>query len=181
MRPETAARATDTAIPSSFFYPQSHLRVVYFNKVIYSKKISHDIYEFYDKIVISKGSNDNIKKGNIVINENGLIGIISKVNKNSSEVKLITNSDTSISVKINNSYGILKSKDNKLYVENIKLDKKINIGDKVYTSGLTSIPEGIIIGTVSKVNKDSLELEYILDINSSNNFNNIKYVGVITS
>jgi len=151
------------------------------NKIIYSKIISRDIYGFYDKVIINKGSNNNIKKGDIVINEKGLIGLINKVNKNSSEVKLITNSDTSISVKINNSYGILKSKNNKLYVENIKLDKEINIEDKVYTSGLTDIPEGIIIGAVSKVNKDSLELEYIIDINSSNNFNNIKYVGVITS
>lgn len=149
--------------------------------IIYSKIIIRDIYDFYNKITISKGENANLKVGDIVINEQGLIGIIAKVAKNYSEVKLITNKDTNISVKINDSYGILYAIDNKLYVKNIKLDNIINIGDIVYTSGLTNIPENIKIGTVKKVNKDSLELEYILDIDSYNNFNKIKYVGVISS
>ncbi|MBE6154025.1 MAG: rod shape-determining protein MreC [Firmicutes bacterium] len=147
--------------------------------LIYSKIIIRDIYDFYNKVTINKGLNDNIKKGNIVINSLGLIGVIDKVYKNYSEVKLITNKDINISVKINNSYGILYSKDNKLYVNNIKLDNEIKVGDIVSTSGLTDIPGNIKIGTVTKVNRDSLELEYILDINTYNNFNNIKYVGVI--
>lgn len=150
-------------------------------KMVYSRIITRDIYEFFDKITISKGSLDNIKKGDIVINEYGLVGIIDKVNKNFSEVALITNNNTNISVKINNSYGILYAKDNKLYVKNVKLDKEIKEGDIVYTSGLTNTPENIKVGVVSKINTNSLELEYILDINSFNNFNNIKYVGVITS
>jgi len=149
------------------------------NNLIYSQIIFRDIYNFYNKVTINKGINDNIKKGNIVINNFGLIGIIDKVYKNYSEVNLITNKDINISVKINNSYGILYSKDNKLYVNNIKLDNEIKVGDIVFTSGLTNIPVDIKIGTVNKVNKDNLELEYILDINSYNNFNNIKYVGVV--
>lgn len=147
--------------------------------LIYSKVITREIYEFYDKITITKNENDNIKKGDIVINEYGLIGTISKVNKNSCEVSLITSNDTNISVKVGESYGILHSKDHKLKIKNMKIEGSIKEGDEVYTSGLTLVPEGIKIGKVKNIKKDELELEYILDIESIS-LHNLKYLGVIS-
>ena len=130
-------------------------------ELIYSKVITREIYEFYDKITITKNENDNIKKGDIVINEYGLIGTISKVNKNSCEVSLITSNDTNISVKVGESYGILYSKDHKLKIKNMKIEGSIKEGDEVYTSGLTLVPVGIKIGKVKNIKKDELELEYL--------------------
>lgn len=147
--------------------------------LIYSKVITREIYEFYDKITITKNENDNIKKGDIVINEYGLIGTISKVNKNSCEVSLITSNDTNISVKVGESYGILYSKNHKLKIKNMKIEGSIKEGDEVYTSGLTLVPEGIKIGKVKNIKKDELELEYILDIESIS-LHNLKYLGVIS-
>ena len=105
---------------------------------------------------------------------------INKTKKNSSEVILLTNNKTSLSVKINNSYGILSAKDSKLYVKNIKSNQKINIGDKIYTSGLTNTPENIYIGEVKNIILDNLELEYILEVSSPVDFYNLKYVGVLS-
>lgn len=147
--------------------------------LVYSKIIKREIYEFNDKVTILKGSKDNIKKGDIVINEYGLVGIINKVNNNSSELSLITNNDTNISVKVGESYGILYSKDNKLKIRNMKIEGVIKEGDEVITSGLTNIPEGIKIGKVSDIKKDELELEYILDIEGIS-LHNLKYVGVLS-
>ncbi len=146
-------------------------------ELIYSKVITREIYEFYDNI--TKNENDNIKKGDIVISEYGLIGTISKVNKNSCEVSLITSNDTNISVKVGESYGILHSKDHKLKIKNMKIEGSIKEGDEVYTSGLTLVPEGIKIGKVKNIKKDELELEYILDIESIS-LHNLKYLGVIS-
>lgn len=145
----------------------------------YSKVMLQNIYDFYNKITINKGTNSNIEKGQAVINEKGLIGIINKVSNNSSEVNLITNPNTNISVKINNSYGILTTKDNKLIVKNIKTNSEIKEGEQVFTSGLTNIPEGILVGTVKSITKSSLELEYILEITSAIDIYNISYVGVV--
>lgn len=151
------------------------------NKVIYSKIIFRDIYKFYDKITISKGINDGIRVGDAVINEYGIIGVVAKTYKNYSEVNLITNNKMNISVKINDSYGILSCENDKIIVKNIKLNNEIKALDKVYTSGLTAIPEGLYIGEVESVNKDNLELEYVLDIGDFKNYINLKYVGVVTS
>lgn len=148
-------------------------------EIIYSKIILRDIYEFYDNVTILKGESDGIKEGNIIINNDGLIGVINKTFKNYSEVNLLTNKNINISVKINNSYGILSSNNNIIYVKNIKLQNEIKEGDKVYTSGLTNTPDNILIGTVKNVKKDNLELEYILEITPSVDFHNINYVGVI--
>ncbi len=145
----------------------------------YSKVMLQNIYDFYNKLTINKGTNSNIEKGQAVINEKGLIGIINKVSNNSSEVNLITNPNTSISVKVNNSYGILTTKDNKLIVKNIKTNNEIKEGEQVFTSGLTDIPEGILVGTVKSVTKSSLELEYILEITSAIDIYNLSYVGVV--
>ncbi len=148
--------------------------------ITYSKIIKRDIYDFFDVVTINKGKKDNINKGDVVVNDLGVIGVVSAVKNNFSEVNLLTNKKTSLSVKINDSYGILTSEDNKIIIKNIKLGKEFKVGDKVYTSGLTDIKEGLLIGSVKEIKKDNLELEYIIEVNTSVNFNNISYVGVIS-
>lgn len=147
-------------------------------EIIYSKVIFRNIYEFYNKITITKGENE-ITPGSAVVNNEGLIGIIDKSYKNYSEVQLLTNDNVNLSVKINNSYGILTSKNNKIIIKSIKLENAIKEGDKVYTSGLTNITKDILIGTVSNITKDNLELEYIIEVTPAANFHNLNYVGVI--
>lgn len=149
-------------------------------KISYSKIIFRNLYQFYEKITITKGTNDNLKEGSIVVDDKGLLGIINKCYPNYSEVSLITNSKTNFSVKINNSYGILSSSNNILYVKNIKLNNEIKENDIVYTSGLTNTPADVVIGRVKNINKDHLELEYIIEVEPLADFHNINYVGVIS-
>jgi len=148
-------------------------------KLIYSKILNRNMYQFYDKITIDTGSKGNVAKGDLVINEKGVIGIIETSDNNSSEVMLLTNKDINMSVKIKNAYGILTSSNNEVLIRNIKLNEEINVGDEIYTSGLTSIPADILIGTVSEVNTDSLGLEYILKVKLASDINHIRYVGVL--
>ena len=147
--------------------------------VIYSKVVLREIYQFYDEITIGKGTRDGIQDGDLVVNENGVVGVIKDAGNASSIVRLLTSPDMELSVKINGSYGILTSVDKALIVKNINLDSEIKEGDLVYTSGLTSIPGGIYVGKVSEVNRDSLELEYILDVDSITHQKDISYVAVL--
>lgn len=146
---------------------------------LYSKVLLRDIYYFYDEITIGKGSSDGIKVQDLVVNEEGVVGIIKEVKNHSSVVQLLTHSDTQLSVKINQSYGILTSVDHEIIVKNIKLDQDIQVGDLVYTSGLTSIPGDILVGSVKEIRTDGLELEYILDVESATYLQDIRYVAVL--
>jgi len=145
----------------------------------YSKTLYRDIYDFYDEITILKGKNHNLKKDDAVINHKGLIGVISKVTKNSSTVTLITNKKSSISVKVNESYGILKNIDDKLIITSISNYKNINIGDIIYTSGLGNIKEGIKVGTVKEVISSNLGIEQLIVVNPFVDMNDINYVVII--
>jgi len=68
---------------------------------------------WYDEITINKGKKDNIKVGSIVINNEGIVGIVSDVYSNTSNISLITNinDNKKITLAINNGdkrvYGIL--------------------------------------------------------------------------
>ena len=146
-------------------------------KYIYSKVLFRDIYDFKNEITILKGSDDNLKENMAIINQNGFVGVITKVTKDSSVVRLITNNKSKISNKINDSYGILQFKNSKLIITGITNDVQININDSVYTSGIGNLPKDIYVGYVKEVNNNNLEKE--ITITSLVNFDTINFVIVI--
>ena len=125
----------------------------------------------------------------VVINSKGLIGRIIRTSAFTSDIRLITTSDTNnkISVHIsngdNNLYGLINNynySDNLLEVEGISNTKDVTIGDYVYTSGLGGIfPSGILIGTVSEISTDSYDLAKIIKVVPSADFTDINYVSVL--
>lgn len=145
----------------------------------YSKILYRDIYDYYNEITILKGKNDNIKNGSAIINEYGLIGTIKKVNKNSSVVTLISNKESSISIKVNNAYGLLVYENNKLMLKSINNYENIKIGDIVYTSGIGTLPGNIKIGEITAIKEDELGIEQKIYIEPFVNFDNINYVAIL--
>lgn len=146
---------------------------------ILTKVKFRNIYNYKNSLTIYKGSGDNIVKGMLVLDENGLVGIIDKVYKNNSEVKLITNKDINISVKINNSYGILKLRDGKIIVTDLTLYDEINVDDEVYTSGIGNLLGNIFIGKVKNIDIDKNNIEKTLEISLGSNLNNLNYLYVV--
>ena len=173
----TALKSENDYLKEQIKLMPNHLNVDNYNNA-YANIIFRDIYYFFDEITISIGNNNGIESNMAVINEHGLIGVIKKVGNNSSQVVLITNNDLEVSVMINDTYGILKSNNKKLYVSNIIGDTSINIGDNVYTSGLGNLPSHIFIGTVKEINTNN-EIERILVLNNRLDLENIKYVSVL--
>lgn len=147
----------------------------YTQKVIGSKVIERNIYNFFDEIIINKGSSEGIEKGMAVINSKGLVGVISKTLDHTSYVDLITSGDLSISVKVGNSYGILRNG----HITNIVNYSDIDESTPIYTSGLTKVAEGIKVGDVRKVSLDKYQLEKIVDVDI-NSLENLNFVFVIT-
>lgn len=141
-------------------------------------------------LTIDKGKKDGIKKDMLVVNEKGLIGIINKSYKNSSEVKLISTSEKdntfhiSIVIKTDKDYyGVLNGYDsdsNSLLIKNIDKDSNINIGDEVVTSGIgVFFPKGILIGKVERVIFDQYHLSKNIYVKTNQDFNDIHYVSIL--
>ena len=149
------------------------------NDYVYSKIISRDVYSFYNEMIIFHGKDRGLKKGDAVVSQDGLVGIIKDSNKNSSYVRLLYDSNLKISVKINDSYGILESKEQKLVVTNLTKEAIVNVGDIIYTSGLTSIMGEIPVAKVTKINLSKDQLELVVEAEELVNLKDINYVVVI--
>lgn len=145
-----------------------------------TKILYRDIYDLSNHITVYKGSENGIKEKNLVVNEEGLIGIVTKVNKNSSEVDLLINENTNLSVQVNKNYGILKYEKKDLIIKGINNKGNIEVGDKVYTSDISQYPENILVGFVQEVIFDTYEIEKIVKVIPSVHFDNLKFVSIIT-
>ena len=142
--------------------------------------IVRNIYQIYETITIEKGSNYGIKKGMPVLNEHGLVGVVEKVNKKTSEVLLITSNKTDISIKVSNSFGILSGYEkNYLIGSQISNYDDINIGDLVYTSGLGTLPKDLYVGKVKEINLGDYNIEQEIYIEMDNKIEDLKYLIIL--
>ena len=157
----------------------------FLNATVISRNISH----WYNFITINKGSYNGIKPDMIVVNSEGLIGKVTSTTTFTSDIKLITTSDTlnKISVTISNGKnhvnGLIKNynyKTNYLEVEGISNTEKIGVGYYAYTSGLGGIyPSGILIGTVENIMTDEYGLTKIVEVLPAADFSDINYVAIL--
>lgn len=144
---------------------------------------------WFNTITIDKGSSDGIKKDMAVVTKKGLVGKISKVSHNSSEVKLITSDDINykvsvgISVSSGDTYAILNGyskKEGLLSITGVDKNSDIKENDIVVTSGLGGKePRGIYVGVVKKMTNDKYNLSKTIYVDPGQDFNNIHYLTVL--
>lgn len=127
-------------------------------------------------LVIYRGFNDYLKKGDAILSNDGLVGIVKKTYSDSSVVDLITSRDSAISVSIGDYYGILKCINNELVITGINNYSNINMGDKIYTSGLGNINKGIYVGSVKNIVLSDTGIEKIIYVDIGNRLNNLNYL-----
>lgn len=144
---------------------------------ILAKTAIRKVYDFYDYLVIAPTS--KVNQNSAVINEHGLVGIVNSSSDKTAKVALLTGIKN-LSVKLSNCYGLLNGYDKKeelLIINNINNYENIELGDKVYTSGLEGIQDNLLIGEVVKTKLEGVER--IVYVKSFVDFDNINYVYVI--
>lgn len=151
-----------------------------FEKKIYSKVLYRSPYEFTNSLTILKGTEEEVKENMAVISGPNLIGIIEAVETHRSKVKLLTNEESAISVKINDTYGVMKTnKKGECWIENLSKNAKIAKEESVLTSGLTKIPANIPVGKVEEVQLDSLGFTQKVKVSLHANMEKINYVTLL--
>ena len=135
-----------------------------------------NVYEYSDTLTIYKGFKNNVFVNDVVLNNDGLIGIVTKAYDYYSIVTLITNKNSNISVKINDAIGILKTINNTLVVTNINNYEKVNVDDEIYTSGLGNLPDNIYIGKVKSINLNNTEIEKVVEVNINDRLEKLDYL-----
>lgn len=135
--------------------------------LLYADVISKLVNKIQGYFIINRGSSEGVKVGMPVLDDDGLIGVISEVSENYSVVKTLYNSNLNIAVTIQsiNVDGVLSWNGSELIIKNIPSTYNVNVGDSVYTSDFSSIfPPEIPVGEVSKKETISLGLLHTLSI-----------------
>jgi rod shape-determining protein MreC len=150
-----------------------------------AKVISNSANKQVNYITLNKGSRQGIKPDMGIINDQGVVGMITNVSPNYSTGLSILNKRWSIPAKISkiNYFGAL-AWDGEHYntadLKEIPFHIKVSVGDTIVTSGYSNIfPEGIMIGTIKKFDVESGTNFYNIKVELSTNFKTLKYVEVV--
>lgn len=136
-----------------------------------------------NNLIINKGLKDNLKVGQAVIVKNNLVGLISKVSENLSQVDTPDNSSLSFTAKTETgAVGIVKGGEN-LTINNILLSENVRPGELVLTKGDINsdgvgIQPDLVVGKIISVEKNPSDLFQKARIESVVNFINLSTVFV---
>ena len=121
---------------------------------------------------ISRGSNSGIKKGDPVITDIGLAGIISEVAPTYSKVKTILSTEINVGVRTSSGAAVGIIENDILYSSNrqalmgyIEKSSEIKTGEIVVTGGGSVYPPGLVIGSVADIfpNENGLSLHAVIE------------------
>lgn len=150
-----------------------------------AKVVNNDIFTDYNYITINKGTSDGVSVDQGIINDQGVVGVISAVSSHYSVAISLLNKHFKLSSKIdkNNYYGSL-SWNGESYqyakLNEIPFHVSIAVGDTIVTSGYSSIfPEGIPVGVISSFEKEGGSNFYDIRVKLLTDFKNINYVNIV--
>ncbi len=136
-------------------------------------------------ITLDKGSKDGLAQGLVLLDGDGtVVGKITGVKDDISQACLITNPRCKLAAMIQNGTKTDGVAEGELGLT-VKMDlipqtESIQPGDIVVTSGLENdIPRGLVIGKISKVDKENNELWQDATIDPLVNFNDLHIVSII--
>lgn len=149
--------------------------------------ISYEPNNWYDTIVVNKGSNDGVEVGDAVICQNGAVGKVTDTGIGWSKISSLLNDENAVGVRIIRT-GELAVVEGDLELSKEQFckmsffDKGIDMmmGDILETTGGAGIyPPNVIVGTVAKIQADDDGREYAV-VEPAVDFESLYEVLIIT-
>lgn len=158
----------------------------YFQKFTFTfgKIINNSYHKDFNFLTLNIGKNRGIEKEMGVINSNGIVGVIDNTSNRYSRIQSILNKNSKINARLKNTnyFGSLEwNGENYQTVQLLDIPRQANlkIGDTIETDGKSAIfPEGILIGTISKINQGN-SINNRVFVNLFNDMSNLGTVYII--
>ncbi len=129
-------------------------------KLVCADVITTSLGTRHSELIINRGENDGLARGQFVLSDNSIVGTISDISSRTAQVRLFTDPDSKIAVKI----GAVKTErlihgrgNDSAKVMLLSRKYKVRVGDKVLARkkpGFLDAP--IIIGVVAKCRTDDV-------------------------
>ncbi len=145
--------------------------------------ISIDNSSGYREFTVDVGENKGVSVGNLVIDENGIVGVVSAVDNKTAKISSIVDSSIKLSFVLKKNMdlvGIIRG-DGDNGLEGYMVNEKSNVaeGDIILTSGMGNFPRGIAIGKVSKVYYDNGKQLKVVKVRPTSEFKTMQKVAIV--
>ncbi|MBF9251749.1 rod shape-determining protein MreC [Pontibacter sp. 172403-2] len=147
--------------------------------------INNSVRRTNNYLTLSIGTADGVQPGMGVIASNGVVGRVKTVSEHYATVTSLLHSQMLLSAKIkrDNTFGTIKwpgGDYRTAQLEYIPLHVNPVKGDTIVTSGFNTVfPEGVMVGTISSVKKESDKSFYTIRVKLSVDFAQLSYVYVV--
>ncbi len=155
------------------------------NRYAAANVIGRDASPFLSYVIIDVGSDSGVARDQPVVTNDGLVGTIVEVNCCAAKVRLITDPGSAVDARLQQSRdeGVAVGRfGGGLDLQYLSQQAQVKPGDLVLTSGLGGgYPQGIVIGTVSAVQRQSFDVLQSASLAPGVDFSRLEIVLVITN
>ena len=148
-----------------------------------ARVIGHYSSKWQSEIIINAGKSSGITEGMAVVNEKGLVGVVTFSSSNTSQVRLLNDPQSSIGVRLLSSrrLGMVEGSTAKtIYLNYMLADDIVFKGDILITSEFGErIPPEILIGRIKKINPYAGVNYQVIEVEPFVDFKKLEYVLVI--
>lgn len=128
-------------------------------RTLIAEVINVSVQPFRQLVVINKGADDGVFRGQPVLDAFGVVGQVMQVGKSTATVILITDAEHSVPVQVNRNgirtIAMGTGEDAKLSLPYMTVESDVRRGDLLVSSGLDQIfPAGYPVATVTKVERN---------------------------
>jgi len=136
-------------------------------------------------VVVDRGRGSGLVGGEPVVSIDGLVGHVASVNSSRSQVRLVTNYDAPVAVRIqrNRVLGIVEwdAGTNRLLMRNVPATEEVSEADTLVSSGLGGVyPEGLYVGQVESVRPDPMGLVQEIVVKPGAAFDRLEELFILT-
>ena len=159
-------------------------------KTVAAEVISRESSEFRRVVTISKGSDDGIAEGDVVIAEGGaLAGRVVELGPNFAKVVLITDQSSTVIGQLQSSLAtgeVVGTLEETLQMTNIDSTEGVELGEEVVTAGIelaggirSPYPKGLLLGQVIDVRRDANSIVQTAYLQPAADLQKLEYVLVV--
>jgi rod shape-determining protein MreC len=180
-----ALASSEAARELKILSEQAHLDFVGNIPTVAAQVIDTSSSNFEVSIQINRGTNSGIAVDMPVVTGGGLVGRVAAVSANGATVLLLTDSSESVGVRLTTLGTVFladgQGRDKPLTLELVDANTKVNVGDKLVTSGLSMelYPKDIPVATVRTVKSAPGELQPAVTATPAADLSNLEYVQVL--
>jgi rod shape-determining protein MreC len=137
-------------------------------RTLIAEIIRVDVDPFRHRVRINKGAEDDVFKGQPVLDAFGIVGQVTRVDRYTSELILISDSAHATPVQVNRngirSIAVGTGDVNKLYLPYLTVEADVKQGDLLVSSGLDGIfPAGYPVARITGVKRDPSQTFAVVD------------------